>query len=117
VLHISNTELVIDVEYTADRSTVGALFAGAMLRYLGRPISGYRPAAIADERGGVRIPLTVRTQLGRKSDELEVFLIPQPRIPARDLDGAISASPQPPRGVAQCPVGPAVLEPLLPRYP
>lgn len=74
VLHISNTELVIEVEYTADRSTAGALFAGAMLRYQGRPISGYRPAAIADERGGVRIPLTVRTQLGRESDELEVFL-------------------------------------------
>lgn len=74
VLHISNTEMVIEVQYTADRSRAGSLLAGATLRYRGRPISGYRPAAIVEERGGVRIPLTVRTELGRESDELEVFL-------------------------------------------
>lgn len=74
VVHISNTEIVIEVDYTIDRSRAGTAVAGAILRYQGRPISGYRPAGVAEEKGSIRIPLTVRTQVGGQSDELEVFL-------------------------------------------
>lgn len=72
-------ELLIEVDYSYDPSHGGPIVAGAMLRYQGRPISGYRPMPVTQEAGTARIPVVVRGPLGRQSDELEIFLLQGPR--------------------------------------
>jgi colicin import membrane protein len=74
VVRILKNELAIDVDYAFDRSRSGPLIARAGLLFQGKPIPGYKLSAVTQPQGTARVQLVVRTQLGRQSDQLEVFL-------------------------------------------
>jgi hypothetical protein len=74
VVRVWQNEVTIDVDYSVDRSRSGPLIAGATLLFQGKAISGYKLSPVTQPRGTARVQLVVRTQLGRQSDQLEVFL-------------------------------------------
>ncbi len=74
VVRIWKNELTIDVDYAFDRSRSGSLIAGASLLFQGKPISGYKLSPVSQPQGTARVQLIVRTQLGKQSDQLEIFL-------------------------------------------
>ena len=74
VVRIWKNEVTIDVDYAFDRSRSGPLIAGASLLFQGRTISGYKLSPVTQPQGTARVQLIVRTQLGKQSDQLEIFL-------------------------------------------
>jgi len=100
---VSGTDVTVEVLYTFDRARKGPVYAIASLLYQGKRIAGLtdKPQPLAQPKGTARIRLTVRTDLGRQSDELEVYLVEGKdrltarRFPfARTFDGGAAPSSQ-----------------------
>jgi len=77
VVRVQGLEVTIDVRYTFDSSRKGPVYAFASLLYQGKRMAGLKdkPQPLTAWKGTTQIQLTARTDLGRQSDEIEVYLI------------------------------------------
>ena len=74
---VSGTEVTIKVLYSFDPARKGPIYASASLLYQGKRIAVPRDRAqpLTESKGTAQIPLVVRTNLGRQSDEIEIVLL------------------------------------------